>query len=1020
MYISELCIKRPVFSIVVNLMLILLGVVCFTRLTVREYPNIDVPVVTVETKYPGANAEIMETQVTKPLEDSLSGIEGIDFIKSISRSEQSQITVQFLLERDSDAAASDVRDRVGRARDRLPDEIEEPIIAKVEADAQPIIWLALSSDKLSQLDVTEYADLVVQDRIQTLPGVANVIIFAERRYSMRVWLDRDRLAAYQVTAQDVENALRAQNVEIPSGRIESTDREFTVLTETDLNTPEQFQNIILRQTALGYLVRLKDVAKVELGPKDYRQIARFNGNSSIALGVVKQSTANPLEVSGAVRKLLPDLVKTLPAGLKLEIAYDSSVFINSSIKAVFMTIFEAVTLVVLVIYLFLRNLRATLIPLVTIPVSLVGAGIVMYALGFSINTLTLLSLVLAIGLVVDDAIVVLENAFRHIEEGLDPLHAAVKGIREIGFAVVAMTITLAAVFAPVAFTSGRTGKLFIEFALTLAGAVLVSGFTALTLSPMMCSRLLKKTEGKKNRLSELIDQGLDWIDRSYKQTLTQALATRRVAMLFGVVVFAFAAFLFKVLPSELSPAEDRGVIFGVAIAPEGSTIDYTNVYASRMEHILHSIPEAQWNFIAVGFPIITQAFTVEGLKPWDERDRSSLDIIAEIGPKLFGGIPGVLSFAINPASLGQNARSQPVEFIIQSTGSYQDLDQLVTKLMQKIADNPGFQAPDADLKLNKPELSVNIERDKIAALGVRVDEIGRTLETMLGGREVTRFKRSGEQYDVMVQIADDKRRRPNDLTSIFVRSASGEMIQLSNIVSLTETVAPRELNHFNKLRAVTVTANLAPGYSLGEALRFLENTTRSLSSDVQIDYGGNSREFKLSSESLGFIFLLALGFIYLVLAAQFESFTDPFIILLAVPLAISGALFTLFMVGVSLNIYSQIGLVALIGLISKNGILIVEFANQLQERGRPLLEATIEACALRLRPILMTTCATVLGAVPLALAHGAGSESRQAIGWVIVGGMSFGTVMTLFVIPAFYMTFSRQHRLVTIDESKLS
>lgn len=1018
MKIAELNIRRPVLSIVINLMIVLIGLVSYDRLTVREYPNIDVPVVTVETNYLGASAKIIETQVTKPLEDSLSGIEGIDFIKSISRSERSQITVQFRLSRDADAAASDVRDRVARARDLLPDEVDEPIVAKVEADASPIIWMALSSDVHNHLDVSETADLLVQDRLQVLPGVASVLLFAERRYTMRVNVSRDKLAGHGMTTQDVETALRSQNVEIPAGRIESVDREFTVLSQTDLNTPEQFRAVILRQTEDGHLVRLGDVADVNYGAFEERSIVRFNNKPAIALGVIKQSIANPLEISAAIRKELPNIQRDLPAGMVLDIAFDSSVFIERSIDNVFSTIIEAIALVVLTIFFFLRSLRSTLIPLVTIPVSLIGAFALMYMFGFSINTLTLLAFVIAIGLVVDDAIVVLENVHRHMEEGMDAVHAAVKGMREIGFAVVAMTLTLATVFVPVALTPGRTGQLFVEFALTLAGAVLISGITAITLSPMMCSRLMKHNHGEQSKWSMRIEGWISGWESSYRSLLAKSLNRRKLIVSVALSVVALSAAIFSSLGGELSPPEDRGVIFGIGIAPEGSTIGYSDEYAKQMEAIFDSIPEKKWRFIAVGFPFITQAFTVTGLKPWDERSRSSFDIIGEISGPLFG-IPGTLNFAINPQSLGQGARSQPVEVVIQTTDSYEKLDEITNQIMAKLYQNPGLSTPDTDLKLNKPELRVSMDRDKMASLGIDIASVGRTLETMLGGRKVTRFKRGSEQYDVLVKIADDKRRTPSDLTAIYVRSNRGEMVPLSNIVKLEESVAPRELNHFDKLRAVTITANLNPGYSLAQALLDIENTVAEIAPSMKVDYAGNSREFKESASSMGLIFGLALAFIYLVLAAQFESWRDPLVILLSVPLAMGGALLLMKLTGGSINVYSQIGLVALIGLISKHGIMIVEFANQLQARGASAQDAVLEAAAIRMRPILMTTAAMVLGAVPLALASGAGAEARSAIGWVIVGGMSFGTLFTLFIVPTFYLMIARQHSLIEIQEEKL-
>ncbi|HXH03961.1 MAG TPA: efflux RND transporter permease subunit, partial [Candidatus Competibacteraceae bacterium] len=1000
MVLSDTSIKRPVLATVLNLLVLLLGVIAYDRLTVREYPNIDVPVVTVETVYPGASAEIVESQVTKVLEDSLSGIEGIEFINSISRSEKSQITVNFRLDRDADSAAADVRDRVGRVRGQLPDDVDEPIVAKVEADAQPVIWLALSSDRLSALEVSDIADRQVKNRLETLDGVANVFVAGERRYAMRIWLDRTRLAAYGLTPQDVENALRAQNLEVPSGRIESLDREFNVLAETDLRTPAQFAAIILRD-ASGYLVRLGDVARVEIGPEEERTVARFKGRNAVALGVVKQSTANPLELSRAVRAELPRIVATLPEGTQVEVAYDSAVFIDRSIDAVFETILEAVILVILVIFLFLRSLRATLIPLVTIPVSLIGVFFMMYVLGYSVNTLTLLALVLAIGLVVDDAIVMLENIHRHVEAGLSPFQAALKGSREIAFAVIAMTLTLAAVFTPIAFSTGRTGRLFTEFALTLAGAVLVSGFVALTLSPMMSSKLLRH-QARHHWLYNLGERLLAGLNQSYRGLLSGALRFWPLVLLAAVGAGAGTVWLFGQLKSELSPVEDRGTVFAVGLAPDGATVDYTDRYVRQMEAIVAQVPEMVRYFAVVGYPATTQGLMFVGLKDWAERERKQQAITAELAPKLFGGVPGLMAFASNPPSLGQSFISKPVEVVIRTTGSYDELQGIVNQVMARVRDNPGLVNMDTDLKLNKPQLRVSVDRDKVAAVGADVATVGRTLETMLGGRKVTRFKRGAEQYDVIVQVADVDRRNPDDLRNIYVRGGDGQMIQLSNLITVEETVAPRELNHFNKLRSVTVSGNLAPGYSLGEALDFLGDVIHQVAPEVTIDYTNQSREFKQSGTALLVTFILALGFIYLVLAAQFESFVDPLIILFSVPLAMAGATLALYLTGGTLNIYSQIGMITLVGLITKHGILIVEFANQLQLQGQDKRQAVIEAAVLRLRPILMTTGAMVLGAVPLAIATGAGGESRQQIGWVVVGGMSVGTLLTLFVVPAVY------------------
>ena len=1020
MVLSDISIRRPVLATVMSLALMLIGIVSYQRLSVREYPKIDEPVVTVETTYKGASAQIIESQVTQTLEDSLAGIEGIDVMSSISRAEKSQITLRFRLDRNVDVAASDVRDRVGRVRAQLPGEIDEPVIAKVEADAQPIIYLAFSSDRHSPLEVTDFADRYVKDRLQNLPGVAQVRIFGERRFAMRLWLDPQRMAAYRVTPQDVENALRRQNVEIPAGRVESVAREFTVVSETDLRSPAEFENIILRDDS-GYLVRLRDVGRAELGALDERVSARFNGRGAVAIGVVKQSTANPLDVSKAVNDALPTIRVALPDGMGVDVGYDSSVFIAKSIDAVFHTIFEAIILVVLVIFFFLRSLRATLVPLVTIPVSLIGGFALMYAFGFSINTLTLLSMVLAIGLVVDDAIVMLENIFRYVEEGMDPFQAALKGSREIGFAVIAMTITLAAVYAPIGFMTGRTGRLFTEFALTLAGAVIVSGFVALTLSPMMCSKLLKH-ETKHGLLYRAIERFLEGMTNGYRSLLRLSLRARPLVLLIGFAVAAASYVLFNGLKSELAPVEDRGTIVGIAIAPEGSTLDYTMGYAQQMEALFRQIPVLEKFFVVVGFPVVNQGIAFVRLIDWDLRDVKQQAITSQLFPKMFG-IPGIMGFVTNPPSLGQSPTEKPVNFVIQTSLPFEELQAMVNAMMAEARNFPGLVNLDTDLKLNKPELKVSLDRDKAADLGVDVDTVGRTLETLLGGRQVTRFKKDGKQYDVIVQVANIDRRNPDDIAGIYVRGGTsatatatatatggaGQMISLANLVTVEERVAPKELNHFNKLRSATITATLAPGTSLGEALAVMQAAANKvLPATAQTDYAGQSREFRESASGLYFVFVLALAFIYLVLAAQFESFIDPFVIMLTVPLSMTGALAALQMSGGTMNVYSQIGLVTLVGLITKHGILIVEFANQLQRAGTDIRKAVEEAAVLRLRPILMTTGAMVLGAVPLAYAEGAGAESRQAIGAVIVGGMTLGTLLTLFVVPTVYSYIARK------------
>jgi len=1007
MILSDISIRRPVLATVANVLIVLLGLIAWDRLTIREYPNIDDPVVTITTNYPGANAEIIESQVTTPLEDGISGIEGIDYVSSISRAEQSQISVRFSSERDPDDAANDVRDRVARARSFLPKEVDDPIVAKIESDASPIIYMAINSDRHNEMELSDYADRIVKDRLQVLPGVAQLLILGERRYSMRIWLDRSRLAAYNLTPADVERALTEQNVEVPAGRIESSDREFTVLSETDLRTPAEFSEIILKD-ADGYLVRLGDVATVEIGPELVRNMSRASGRTAIGLGLIKQSTANLLDVAQSLRDELVELNKVLPEGMRVDIGFDSSIFVQQSIDGVFLTILEAIGLVVLVIFLFLRNWRATLVPLVTIPIALIGALALMWAFGFSINTLTLLAFVLAIGLVVDDAIVMLENIYRYIEQGMDPIKAAFVGSKQIGFAIVAMTFTLAAVFTPIAFSPGKTGKLFTEFALTLAGAVIVSGFVALTLSATLASRLLRH-EKRHNALFNLGERILIRTTDLYRNVLAASLRSRPIVLAVMLLVGSASVLFYLSLPSELAPMEDQGTVMVFATAPEGATLDYLNSYTKKIDEVFQTIPEMQRYMMIMGRPTVSNMISYTSLKPWNERDRSSQEIAASIMPKLMG-IPGIRAFAVTPQSLGSSSGgSLAIQFVIETSESYERLDEYVEQILGRLANNPVLVNIDTDLKLNKPELKVDVNRDKVAAVGASVAEIGRTLETMLGGRQVTRFKRNAEQYNVKLQVADVNRRDPDDLTNIYVRGGKGEMIQLSNLVTVREAVAPRELNHFNKLRAARITASVGNGYTLGQALDILESTTRDvMGPTVQTDYEGIAREFKDSSSKIYVTFLLALVFIYLVLAAQFESFVAPFVIILSVPLAMAGALLALRLSGGSLNIYSQIGLITLVGLITKHGILIVEFSNQLRATGKSVMDSVLEASVMRLRPILMTTGAMVLGAVPLALASGPGAEARNDIGWVIVGGMTIGTLFTLFVVPTVYTYLVRR------------
>jgi len=1008
MRLSHTCIQRPVFATVLAIIMMLVGAVSFERLQVREYPQIEEPVVTVRTEYLGASAEIIESQVSKPLENSIAGIEGVDVLTSISRAELSQITVRFRLERDPDGAAADVRDRVARARSKLPDDIIEPVVAKVEADANPVVWMAFSSENLSALEVSDIANRIVKPRLQTLPGAADVRIFGERKYAMRIWLDKNQLGAFGLTPLDVEQALRSQNVEVPAGRIESTMREFNVVSRTDLRTVEDFENMVLK-TERGYPVRLRDVARVEVGAENERTVVRFNGRNTVAMGIIKQATANPLVLSAALREQIPLIERDLPEGLKLTISHDSSVFIERSIEAVFMTIGEAAILVAAVIFLFLGTVRASVIPLVTIPIALVTTFGLMLLAGFSINTLTLLALVLAIGLVVDDAIVVLENVHRHIERGMTPVAAAHKGISEVAFAVVAMTLTLAAVYAPQAFTPGRTGRLLIEFALTLAGAVLVSGFIALTLTPMMCSRLLRH-ESSPGPLSRGIEAVLGWITAGYRRALTAVLPLRWLVALGVVGCFAATVLLWTSMKSELAPLEDRGVMLASFTAPEGSSIQYTTEYGKRIERIAMGVPEVDRVFVVAGNPTVERGTVSLRMADWNDRERRVPEMLDELLPQLLA-VPGVNAYALAPPSLGQPFRSRPFAMVVITSDTYEKLQEGAQPLVDYLRSWPGLQGVETDLRLDKPELRLWIDRDRAADAGVSMETIGRVLETSLGGRRVTRFKKDGEQFEVIVQLDPAGRASPDDISDILVAGQDGSLLPLSSLVRVEETVGPKELNHFSQRRALNITANLGPGVSQGEALAHAgEAAQRLLPQGFMVDWDGQSREFFQSSSSQMLTLVLALLFIYLVLAAQFESFVDPLIIISTVPLSMVGGLLLLEVGGGTVNVYSKIGLITLIGLITKHGILIVEFANQLRDRGSSIHDAIIEAASLRLRPILMTTGAMVLGAVPLALASGAGAESRQQIGLVVVGGMSLGTVLTLFVVPSVYMLFTRRHR----------
>ncbi|MCB1184928.1 efflux RND transporter permease subunit [bacterium] len=1011
MKLSEVAIKRPVFATVMSLAIMLMGYISFTRLPVREYPETDPPIVSVTTFYRGASPSVVETEITDVLEEQFTTIESVKTITSSSREQGSIITIEFELSRDVDEAANDVRDRVSRVRGELPREAEDPVVAKVDVNAQPIIWLAVSSDNHSTLELSDYADRILKERLQRLPGVGNVFIGGERRYAMRVWLDPLRMAAYGLTVQDVEQAVRAGNAEIPGGRVEGDAREFAVRTRGELNTPEEFGALIVSHVG-DNIVRLDQIAEVEVGPEDERTITRYNDRPAVGLGIVKQKQASTVDVAREIRAVLPDLAGLMPAGMRIDVAFDSAEFIESSIDEVKKTILVALALVVLVVLVFLKSLRATVIPIVAIPVSMIGAFTFAYALGFTINILTLLAMVLAIGLVVDDAIVVLENVVRHVEMGKSRRKAAFDGTKEIGFAVLATTIALVAVFIPVAFLTGSVGRLFREFGLTLAVAVMLSSFVALTLTPVLCSRLLSRVDPDKKRswAERSFDAFFDGLNRAYEGTLHAALRLRPVVLLIAVGLVGAAAWLFAQLPEELVPVEDRGTAFGIVLAPEGATLEYTDRYMRMVEQPLLALPERQGLFTATGLGFqgpgrVTNGFVFLNLKPNDQRERKQQEIVAEMFPRLLG-IPGVLAFLINPSSLAGFA-TQEVEYVLQAD-SYEELGQAVGTMMAKANELGYLVNLDTDLRLNKPELQIDIDRERASGLGVSVTDIGSTLETYLGGRVVGDFKRGAKQYDVIAQMRAGGRATPDIIEQLYIRSGGGELVQLANVVKINETVSPKELNHFNRVRSATLTANLAPGTGIGQALDDLDRIWRDdLPPSVSRDLAGQSREYRDSKGTLYFMFVLALIFIFLVLSAQFESFVDPLTILLSVPLAVFGALLSLWLFDQSLNIFSRIGLIMLIGLVTKNAILIVEFANQLRARGQDIVSAVVDAAVIRLRPILMTSFSTVFGILPIALATGSGAESRQPLGIVVVGGVLFSTFLTLIVVPVVYSLLAR-------------
>jgi multidrug efflux pump len=1017
MKLSETSIRRPVLASMISAALVLFGVIGYNRLSVRELPDIDPPIISVSTTLPGANAQVVETAVTDVLEEELSTIQGLRTLTSTSQEEVSNITLEFNLDRPVDVAAQDVRDKVSRVRGRLPVDVLEPVIAKQQADAQPFFWLAVSSPNYDLMQLSDVADRLVKARLQSLAGVGSAGVYGERRFAMRVWVQPAQLSARNLTVQDVESAITARNVEIPAGRIESTRREFSVRSLGELKTPQEFGELVVASQG-GQVIKLKDVATVELGPEDNRSIFRFDGNPAVAIGVVRQSKANLIDVAQRIREAIPGIQQTLPPGVRLQIAFDGSVFVTHSINDARLTLLIAAILVVLIIFVFLRNLRATVIPGLAIPTSIVATFAIMYFLGFSINNFTLLALTIAIGIVVDDAIIVLENAYRHQEELNEaPEQAAVNGTNEIGFAVIATTIALVAVFTPLGFLRGSTGRLLSEFGIAVAGAVVISGFVALTLTPMLCAKVLRVPH-EHGAVFKMLERGFNAVAERYAKLLETALRHRGIVAAGTAVTVALAFVLYRSLEQELIPDDDRGFFLVVASAPEGASLEYTDGYVRQIEQIIGKTPGVEGYFTIIGGFTggVNQSFVGVIMKDWSERHNTVQQTVGMLFPQLFG-IAGVRAFPYAPGALGF---SQPVQFVVQNP-DFARLAQAMDTLVPQARAIKGLTNVDTDLRFNKPELRVTFDRDRAEDLGVPVRDVAAALQTFLGGRRVSTFTRNDKLYYVMVQLDSTHRATPSDMSGIYLRGHGGQLVQLGALAKVAEGVGPRQINHFNRVPSFTLSASLIPPFAQGEALDSLDRLARRvLPPGSTTALAGDSREFKESGGALYFAFGVALLVVFMVLASQFESLVHPFTVLLAVPLAVTGALATLLVAallhrpGGTINLYSEIGMVLLIGLVTKNSILLVEYANQLKAKGLDAFAAVLESGRIRLRPILMTSVSTIMGAIPVMIGLGAGSTSRRPLGYAIVGGILFSTVLTLFVVPVAYTLLDR----LTVREAR--
>lgn len=1022
MSLSSLSIKRPVLATVMSIVIVLFGIIGMNYLGVREYPSVDPPIISVSTSYVGANADIIESQITEPIEEAVNGIAGIRSITSSSQEGRSNITVEFNLTVDLEAAANDVRDKVSRAVRNLPPDAEPPVVSKADADSSPIMFINIQSTNRSLLELSAIAENVFKERFQTIDGVSSVMVWGEKRYSMRLWIDPDRLAAYQLTPLDIRDALQRENIELPSGTVEGNTTELTVRTQGRLQTPLEFNNLIIKEET-GRLVRFRDVGFAELGPENTRSLLRRDGIPMVGTAIVPQPGSNHIDIADEVYKRLAQIERELPDDIKTAIGFDTTQYIRDSISEVQSTIYMAFGLVVLIIFLFLRDWRTTVIPVIAIPISLIGAFFIMYIAGFSINILTLLGIVLAIGLVVDDAIVVVENIYAKVEQGMTPLEASAKGANEIFFAVIATTVALAAVFMPVVFLQGLTGRLFREFGIVIAGAVIISSFVALTMTPMLSSKILKNRE-RQPWFYRKTEPFFRWLTNGYRATLSAFMQVRWMAFVLMIVSGGMIYFFGSQLSSELAPMEDRARFRGSVTAQEGATYEYMDAYMNEASDIIQrEVPELE-GLIAITSPGFGGSNVNSGrfvmiLKDREERERSQQEIVDALSP-VVAKLTGARTFLAQEPSIGDRRGGLPVQFVILAP-EFDKLREVLPKFLEEANQDPTFEVVDLDVKFNKPELRINIDRQKAQDLGVSVRDVAQTLQLGLSGQRFGYFIMDGKQYQVIGQVQRENRDEPVDLRSLYVRSREGRMVQLDNVVSMAEETTPPSLYRYNRFSAATVSAGLAPGKTIGDGIEAMRNIAdRVLDESYYTALKGASKDFEESSSSLVFAFALALILIYLVLAAQFESFVDPLIIMFTVPLALAGAVLALLFFGQTLNIFSQIGIIMLIGLVAKNGILIVEFANQRKDDGLDRMDAIKEAAASRFRPILMTSLSTILGTLPIALALGAGSESRVSMGIAVIGGLIFATLLTLYVIPGIYSYLSSKtsSRSIEIPESE--